>query len=344
MSQPPLEACPSDELVDEDAGGPQVSLAEPDGVVELRAATVGTGWHGWRLDKALVALAPEFSRSHLQALVHGGALRIDGRPESTPSRRLRAGQQLQLELRPTAESLAYVPQAMALDVLYEDELVLVVNKPVGLVVHPGAGNWSGTLLNGLLAHHPGAAALPRAGIVHRLDKDTSGAMVVAKTLPAVTALVREIAARRVQRRYLAIAHGSWRLGEQTLEAPIGRDPVSRVRMAVVAVAAGGRAARTDVRPVASTADHSALVCRLHTGRTHQIRVHLAHAGHPLVGDATYGGAPALGMRRQALHAMVLAFEHPGAGSTLTLRAPPPADFATAWGQMTGVDPAIAADA
>jgi 23S rRNA pseudouridine1911/1915/1917 synthase len=224
---------------------------------------------------------------------------------------------------------------MELRVLFEDEHLIVLDKPAGLVVHPAPGNWTGTLLNGLLAHHGAAAALPRAGIVHRLDKDTSGLMVVGKSLPSVTALVRDIAARRVRRLYLALAHGVPVEREFRIEAPIGRDPRSRVRMAVVAVRAGGRDARTDVRVVAAREGIAALECRLHTGRTHQIRVHLASRGHPLVADALYGGPPALGLERQALHALRLEFEHPLTREPLAFAAPPPADFARAWAQVAG---------
>jgi 23S rRNA pseudouridine1911/1915/1917 synthase len=243
---------------------------------------------------------------------------------------VRAGQAVRLELVPTDESRAFRPQAMALALLYEDEHLLVIDKPAGLVVHPAPGNWSGTLLNGLLAYHAGAALLPRAGIVHRLDKDTSGVMMVGKTLPAVTALTRDIAARDVHRRYLAIAHGVPRLGSFTIEAPIGRDPVSRIRMAVVR---GGRPARTDVEVRAAGDGVSALSCTLHTGRTHQIRVHLAWQGHPLVADALYGGKPLLGLLRQALHATELRLAHPVSRVALAFDCPPPADFAAAWQQV-----------
>jgi 23S rRNA pseudouridine1911/1915/1917 synthase len=287
--------------------------------------------HGERLDKVLVARAPEFSRSHLQALVEAGHVRVDGRVLLQSSRRLQAGQALALELVPTDESRAYRPQPMALALRHEDAHLLVLDKPAGLVVHPAAGHWSGTLLNGLLAHHAGAFELPRAGIVHRLDKDTSGLMVVGKTLPAVTALVRMIAAREVQRRYVAIAHGRVAPEAFAIEAPIGRDPRSRLRMAVVG---GGKPARTDIAVLAHGVGDdgrplSALRCTLHSGRTHQIRVHLAQRGHPLLADALYGGAVGLGLDRQALHAERLAFEHPVLGGRLEFVSAPPPDLARA---------------
>jgi 23S rRNA pseudouridine1911/1915/1917 synthase len=258
---------------------------------------------------------------------------VDGSLADTASRRVLAGQRLRIELVPTDESRAFRPQAMVLAVLYEDEHLLVLDKPAGLVVHPAPGNWQGTLLNGLLAHHTLAATLPRAGIVHRLDKDTSGVMLVGKSLPAVTALVRAMAARQIHRRYLALAHGVPAGAPFTIEAPIGRDPHVRVRMAVVA---GGRAARTDVSCVAERDAVSALSCTLHSGRTHQIRVHLASQGHPLLADVLYGGRPALGLLRQALHATELRLEHPISGVPLAFDCPPPADFAAAWSFVTGI--------
>ena len=287
-------------------------------------------WHGWRLDKALVALAPEFSRSHHQGLIEQGLVSLDGVRSLQSSRRLKVGQLLQVELRPTAESLAFRAEAMALDIVHEDEALIVLDKPVGLVVHPAPGHWSGTLLNGLLAHHPAAVHLPRAGIVHRLDKDTSGLMMVGKTLQAVTALSRAIAAREVQRLYMAIVHGVLVPGVQTVDAPIGRDPASRLRMAVHHA---GRPARTDVEAVASRDGMTAVQCRLHTGRTHQIRVHLSHIGHPLLADRLYGGAPGLQLERQALHAWKLALAHPVHGGRVEFVRPPPADVAQAWSAL-----------
>jgi 23S rRNA pseudouridine1911/1915/1917 synthase len=298
---------------------------------EQREAAVSTEWHGERLDKVLVRLAPEFSRSHLQQLIEGGHVRLAGQVASSASRKVSAGQWLQLTLVPTAQSTAFRAEPVPLDIVYEDEALLVVNKPAGLVVHPAAGNWSGTLLNGLLAHHSAAAGLARAGIVHRLDKDTSGLMVVAKTLPAQTALTRAIAAREVSRRYLALALGEVPLTLRSVEAPIGRDPISRVRMAVVE---GGKWARTDIERLAlwgqGRAGVSALRCVLHTGRTHQIRVHLASQGHALVADALYGGRPLLGLQRQALHASRLALRHPLSGQDMAWYVPLPADLAVAW--------------
>ena len=311
-----------------DADGGEVSLAD---TVDTRAGVVPDALHGQRIDKAVVAMAPEFSRSHLQTLIENGHVRVEGRQVSTASRKVLAGQRLVVELIPTAESLAFRPEAMALEVVFEDAHLMVINKPAGLVVHPAAGHWSGTLLNGLLAHHAGAASLPRAGIVHRLDKDTSGLMVVGKTLIAVTALVRAIAARSVHRQYLAITHGALALRHVEIDAPVGRDPQSRIRMAVTPA---GKPARTDVDLVARTAEFSAVRCTLHTGRTHQIRVHLASRRHPLVGDATYGGRAMLGMQRQALHATRLAFVHPCFETALAFEVDPPADFAAAWLQVT----------
>ncbi len=323
------EALPTDGL-DDDTTVPLHGSEEPEPMeVEHRQAVVTATQHGQRLDKVLVQMAPEFSRSHLQHLVQQGHVAVDGRAADTASRRLRIGQRLRLALVPTDESRAYAPQAMALSVVFEDEHLLVLDKPSGLVVHPAPGNWSGTLLNGLLAHHSGAAALPRAGIVHRLDKDTSGLMLVGKTLPAVTALSRAIAARDVHRRYLALVHGVPKQSLFTVALPIGRDPRVRVRMAVVPESAGGRAARTDFELLGGQAGISALRCTLFTGRTHQIRVHLSAQGLPLVADTVYGGHTQLGLQRQALHALELALLHPMTSARLRFVCAPPVDLASA---------------
>ncbi|HMM85089.1 RluA family pseudouridine synthase [Azohydromonas sp.] len=310
-----------------DADAPDDEAPDEAGTVEQRECVADAALHGVRLDKALVAIAPEFSRSHLQSLLERGHVRVDGRRATSASRAVRAGQRLALDLVPTAQALAFRPQAMALAIVHEDAHLLVLDKPAGLVVHPAPGHWAGTLVNALLAHHAQAAMLPRAGVVHRLDKDTSGLMVVAKTLPAMTALVRAIAAREVQREYQALAQGDVGAAPFSVDAPIGRDPRSRVRMAVLA---GGKPARTDVMPLARALGASALWCRLHSGRTHQIRVHLAHRGHPLVADALYGGAPALGLQRQALHAARLGFAHPHDGRWCAFAVQPPGDLASAW--------------
>jgi 23S rRNA pseudouridine1911/1915/1917 synthase len=305
---------------------------DDDAGVEERTSIVPAEQHGERLDKAIVAFVPEFSRSHLQQLVRAGDVAVDGTPATSPAQRVRAGQRIAVRLQPTAESRAYVAEELPLDIVYEDRDIVVVDKAAGLVVHPAAGNWSGTLLNALLARDPASAALPRAGIVHRLDKDTSGLMVVGRTLVAVTALVRAIAAREVQRRYLAIAHGTPPAERWSVDAPIGRDPRTRTKMAVVA---HGKPARTDFERIAVHERIAALRCTLHSGRTHQIRVHLAHAAMPLVGDRLYGGATALGIGRQALHANELAFVHPVSGEALAFRSEPPSDFAHAWRRIVG---------
>jgi 23S rRNA pseudouridine1911/1915/1917 synthase len=277
---------------------------------------------------------PELSRSYLQQLITDGAVRLRGIPLTKASHRVRAGEAGEVELRPTPQSQAFVAQDLPITVVHEDEHLLVVDKPAGLVVHPAPGNWSGTLLNALLARDAGARMLPRAGIVHRLDKDTSGLMVVARTRATMDRLVAMIAAREVSRQYLALAHRRWEGGAQRrIDAPIGRDPRNRLRMAVVDPERGqsGKSAATVVRLLQEAEAGCAVLCTLETGRTHQIRVHMAHIGHPLVADPLYGGGVAGGLQRQALHAFRLAFAHPVTDAPLAFQAPLPEDLRAAWG-------------
>lgn len=300
-------------------------------VGEWRRFVLSPADHGQRLDKSLAAQLAEFSRSWLQQLLHEGCVTVNGRTATKPAQRCVAGQRVEVLLRPTPQAQAFRPEPMALEVVHEDEHLLVIVKPAGLVVHPAAGHWSGTLLNGILAHHTQAQHLPRAGIVHRLDKDTSGLMLVAKTRQAMDGLVRAIAERRVQRRYLALAQGPWRR-EPVVDVSqwVGRDPSNRLRMAVLpAESAGAKAAQTTFRCVHSDATLSVLACKLHTGRTHQIRVHAAWLGHPLLADVVYGGHGQLGLQRQALHAAHLSLVHPVDGQPLVFHAPPPLDICTA---------------
>ncbi len=304
--------------------------------VEVRDSRVPVALQGWRLDRALAHLVPEFSRNYLQQLIEQGDVLLDGKPVAKASQKVKFGHLITVTLRATPQSQAFVPEAMPIDVVYEDAHLRVINKPFGLVVHPAPGNWRGTLLNGLLALDPLAAQVPRAGIVHRLDKDTSGLMVVARTRQAMDALVDMIAAREVSRQYLAIAHGQWRREPvHTIEAAIGRDPTNRLRMAVVNLAhQAGKTAATTVELLGQSAAGCLVQCTLHTGRTHQIRVHMAHLGHALLADSVYGGAAGAGMSRQALHAWNLAFAHPITGQAIDLRSPLPQDMADAlqaWG-------------
>jgi 23S rRNA pseudouridine1911/1915/1917 synthase len=312
------------------AGLEDIADAGPD--AELRPFVIDAQHHGDRLDRALVALAPEFSRSYLQQLIESGAVSLNGVAATRSAQKVKAGDEGEIELRPTPQSQAFRPEAMELDVVFEDEHLLVVNKPAGLVVHPAPGNWSGTLLNGLLARDAQAALLPRAGIVHRLDKDTSGLMVVARTRATMDALVQRIAARTVARQYVALAHREWGgARSRHVDAPIGRDPRNRLRMAVVE---NGKAASTAFELLQDAPGGCWVRATLQTGRTHQIRVHMAHIGHPLVADELYGGFPAAGMARQALHAYRLAFEHPVSGGLLEFHAPLPPDLRqalAAWG-------------
>ncbi len=301
---------------------------------EVRSFEFSAQHHGMRLDRALVEMVPEFSRSYLQQLMEIGAVCIGDQVVKKASHKVRAFECGCIELRPTPQSQAFKAESIKLDMVYLDEHLLVINKPAGLVVHPAPGNWSGTLMNGLLGFDAHAFDLPRAGIVHRLDKDTSGLMVVARTRSVMDALVHAIAAREVKRQYLALAQGRWS-SEATREInlPIGRDPGNRLRMAVVNLSTqSGKLARTDVDLVANGTSGCLVKCTLHTGRTHQIRVHMSAIGHPLVADLVYGGALAAGMDRQALHAFRLAFAHPVTGKSLVFESALPSDFTQALSQ------------
>ncbi len=281
---------------------------------------------GLRLDQALARLFPEHSRSRLQAWLREGRIRVDGvSPQA--SRKIWGGERVEVDAAPAPED-AQRAEDIPLRIVFEDEAILVIDKPAGLVVHPGSGNWSGTLLNALLHHAPELAAVPRAGIVHRLDKDTSGLLVVARTLEAQTDLVRQLQARTVKRHYFALVHGAPEAAG-VVEAPVGRHPVQRTRMAVVG---GGRPALTHYAVRERFGRSALLECRLETGRTHQIRVHMAHRGHPLVGDPVYGlrrSGDALldAFPRQALHAFRLGLVHPARGEALEWSADLPGDFA-----------------
>ncbi|MBB3259731.1 23S rRNA pseudouridine1911/1915/1917 synthase [Paraburkholderia bannensis] len=338
------DAAGADEALDDDMvegisvpiqGGPsRTRVARED--QEARRAEVPDELAGERLDKVLARVFPEFSRNRLQGWIEAQRVLVDGKPAKV-RQPVPLGAMIELVPDLLPEQLAFTPEPVPLDIIYEDEAILVINKPAGMVVHPAAGNWSGTILNGLLYRYGEAAAgLPRAGIVHRLDKETSGLMVVARTLEAQTDLVRQLQARTVKRRYLALVWGNMP-DEGTIDAPIGRDPRDRVRMAVVS-GASGKPARTHYRRIDKAIWHqqpiSAIHCDLETGRTHQIRVHCAHIRHPLLGDPVYGHAR--GKRsvqalpgdfaRQALHAWRLGLIHPVTGRAMQWRADLPDDM------------------
>ena len=288
---------------------------------------------GRRLDQAAADLLEEFSRSRLKAWIQTGALTLEGRA-AEPKTRVHEGEEIVLEVVPEP-AVALQPEAIPIRVIHEDEAFFIVDKPSGLVVHPGAGNPAGTLLNALLHLDPALAGLPRAGIVHRLDKDTGGLLVVARTLNAHRVLVKQLERRAIRRAYEAVCQGVLTGGGE-IEAPIARHPTQRLRMAVVE---GGRPARTCYRVLERYRAHTRVRVELDTGRTHQIRVHFAHIRAPLVGDPLYGGRPRLPksphpqllrivqpFARQALHARRLQFNHPQSGADAVFESPLPADL------------------
>lgn len=321
-------------MLDESGGGEQ----QIDQWLDIDSADAGR-----RLDQVLARLLPEFSRARIQDWIDAGMVRLDG---SKPKRRtkLAGGEQVHVCARLPAQD-TFAAERMDLAVVYEDTDLLVIDKPAGLVVHPAVGNWSGTLLNGLLHHEPALAALPRCGIVHRLDKDTSGLLVVAKTPAAHKSLVEQLRARTVSREYRALVVGEVTAGGR-VDAPMGRHPVRRTAMAVIA---GGKPAVTDYRVLARYSGHTLLALQLHTGRTHQIRVHMAHLGYPLVGDPLYGAGRAAGtglpaaaasavraFSRQALHAIRLGLEHPRSGASMHWEVPMAPDLGALLAQLEGL--------
>lgn len=302
-----------------------VGLSDASECLEWR---VGVEQHDMRLDKALALWVPACSRSYLVQLMEQGAASVNGREVQKPSLKLRAGDEVVLHMRAAVTPQAFAAQDVAFETIYVDEHIRVIHKPAGLVVHPGAGNWDGTLLNGLLFHDSQAAQVPRAGIVHRLDKDTSGLMVVARTRQAMDVLVEQMARRDIERLYVALVHGQWKLASSvTFQGWMGRDPRVRTRMALwLHESAGLRYSRTHVQRIDGHEQATLVGCKLDTGRTHQVRVHLAHAKHPLVADTVYGGKSAWGLQRQALHACRLSLNHPLSGDRMTWEADLPLDM------------------
>lgn len=306
---------------------------DPSMSTEKQILTVPEELAGLRLDQALARMFPDYSRSRLKEWLLAGFITVSGGPQR-PRDAVSGGETVTFQPQPEV-SVTAAPEPMALDIVHEDDELIVVNKPAGLVVHPGAGNPAGTLMNGLLHHVPALNEIPRAGIVHRLDKDTSGLLLVGKTLTAYTALVRQLADRDISRNYLAVCNGVL-TGGGTVREPIARHPVDRKRMSVLQK---GKPAVTHYTLKERFAAHSYVGVRLETGRTHQIRVHFAHRRHALVGDQMYGGRLALPkgaseeliqtlrhFKRQALHATRLAFKHPASGALLELEVAPPGDF------------------
>jgi 23S rRNA pseudouridine1911/1915/1917 synthase len=294
---------------------------------DVRELVIPDEQGGQRLDLALAALLPEFSRNRIQNWIRARRIAVDDAWGTTRMKVL-GGESVRVEVEPDPDATPDAPEAIPLDVVFEDPMLLMINKPVGLVVHPGSGNRHGTLLNALLHHAPQVAELPRAGIVHRLDKDTSGLLVVAKTLRAHTDLVRQLQARTVKREYLALVYGEVdRPG--TVDAPLARDPHNRTKRTVHTM---GKEAVTHYEVVERFPGVTLLRCKLQTGRTHQIRVHMQHIGHPLVGEQVYAASRRPHLKipfpRQALHAERLGLIHPVTGESMQWECPLPPDFAS----------------
>ena len=314
----------------------ETSIQEPE--QEHKQFQVPMDAYGQRLDQVVAELLPEFSRSRLQQWIKQGKILVNGESQK-PKSKVSGGELLQITIEQEQQG-EWQAEQIPLDIIYEDDSILVINKPVGLVVHPAAGNYTGTLLNALLYHCPELIHVPRAGIVHRLDKDTSGLLVVAKTLQAQTHLVKQLQARAFEREYEAIVMGEM-TGGGTIDEPIGRHPVQRVKMAVMKNPQAGKEAITHYRIKERYRNYTCVQVRLETGRTHQIRVHMAHIHYPLVGDPVYAGRLKLppdcsdelktfllNFKRQALHARKLGLEHPQSGSWLEWVVEPPADMLT----------------
>ncbi len=294
---------------------------------DIRQLVIPDAQGGQRLDLALSALLPEFSRNRIQNWIRARKIAVDD-AWGTTKMKVSGGESVRVEIEPDPNATPDAPEEIPLDVVFEDPMLLVINKPVGLVVHPGSGNPRGTLLNALLHRVPQVAELPRAGIVHRLDKDTSGLLVVAKTLRAHTDLVRQLQARTVKREYLALVYGEIDR-DGTVDAPLARDPHNRTKRTVHSL---GKEAVTHYEVVERFPGITLLRCKLETGRTHQIRVHMQHIGHPLVGDTVYSASRRSHLKipfpRQALHAERLGLIHPVTQVFMQWECPLPPDFAS----------------
>ncbi|MGQ0285729.1 23S rRNA pseudouridine(1911/1915/1917) synthase RluD [Pasteurellaceae bacterium 22721_9_1] len=289
---------------------------------------------GQRLDQTLAELFPDYSRSRLKTWIENDLVFVNGKILNVPRTKMLGGEQIEINVE-VEDEIHYLPENIPLNIVYEDEHILVINKPKDFVVHPGAGNYNGTVLNALLYHYPSLSEVPRAGIVHRLDKDTTGLMVVAKTIPAQTQLVRDLQQRKITREYEAVAFGVMTKGGK-VDQPMARHPTKRTAMAVHPM---GKPAVTHYRIMEHFRNYTRLRLRLETGRTHQIRVHMAHIAHPLLGDQTYGGRPRppknaseqfsetlRNFQRQALHAVMLRLEHPITRELMEWYAPLPEDY------------------